>query len=167
VNARSHKEVTSDAFTKGIPASSAIFSGRRSKVSVRGAVHMVTDEWSYLGVLGKLSLCALLLVVALSCCKPKCNFNENVCGFGLYCQIWLDRAEKIGRTPVVEPCVYGKSSNLHWSLGNFGRLPRSLMSFLSTFSKGFARVRGVARLLHLCNSLCNWKEDGQMDRGRV
>jgi hypothetical protein len=28
--------------------------------------------------------------------------------------------------------------------------------------QGFARVH---HLLHLCNSLCNWKEDRQMDRG--
>ena len=26
--------------------------------------------------------------------REKCDFNENVCGFGLYCQIWLGRVEK-------------------------------------------------------------------------
>jgi hypothetical protein len=54
---------------------------------------MVTDEWSYLGALGKLSQ-RPALVIALSCYKPKCDSNENVCRFGLYCQIWLGRVEK-------------------------------------------------------------------------
>ena len=52
----------------------------------------------------------------------------------------------------------------------FGKLWKTAaitMSFLSTFSKTLPGVRGAARLLHLCNSLCNWKEDEQMDGGRV
>jgi hypothetical protein len=54
---------------------------------------MAPKEWSYLGALGKLSL-RPALVVALFMLQTEMRLQRNVCRFGSYCQIWLDRVEK-------------------------------------------------------------------------